>query len=44
MEEQKYCKYNMSSFDADERKKVGEKRFPEDLRNAYSLGYENTGC
>lgn len=35
-----YSKYNMAMFDEKSRKEGREKRFPEDLKNAYSLGFE----
>ena len=35
-----YSRYSMSNFNEAERKEGREKRFPEDLKAAYRLGYE----
>ena len=35
-----YSRYNMAMFDEKSRREGREKRFPEDLKNAYSLGFE----
>ena len=35
-----YSKYNMAMFDEKARKEGREKRFPEDLKKAYDLGFE----